>query len=731
MKRKTNKALWFLFIISCFCSLFILSASAAKEVKTDGFVFTVNGSNAILKEYTGSATDVKIPSKVGSAKVTAIGNEAFWSNKIMKTITIPTTVKTIGTAAFNECTSLTKINIPYSVTSVGDAVFWYCTNLKQVIISKNATELGDNMFVGCHKDLTVYVTKGTYSETFIKSLKNINMGYRYITKLSLSASTAKLAIGDSITLTHTVSPSNVYSSSVTYASDNTAVAKVDSKGKVTAVGTGTAVITCTAKDGSKLSVTCKITVTPQKVTAVTTKNLTPDGYTLTWEKTKGATGYKVYKYNTSTKKYEGYKSLSGNSLTIKGQKTGTYVNYKVYAYAKVDGLIYYAVASPVCKAYTARPGKVTGITAKPAHNYINLSWAATDFATGYRVYSYNRETAKYTLLKDTSKTSYKVTSLAPDTCYTFMVKAYLKYDGTTVNASYSPLKDVFTRPDYVSGLSLSEGSVYTTKVTLEWDTLESASGYVISLCDEAGSYVAVKTIEDPTVNYCTVDGLEPGKEHLFKIRSFSDKGGSRLYGYISKTPLSVMTNDRPADADEAFTEFVDAYNSTKSSEESFALISLYTTSDFEGEGREMYEGVITSTEMTGTIYSYLADGTDRNGITTSELLHSGEGETEIGLTDAEVTYFAEDGNGYRIEFTLGDNKTSELFSFADWSRVADENEGFVLTEESCAQATVSAKVQNGFIDDITITVPVTVYFTLGGQEFSFSQTYSATYLFIR
>ena len=729
MKQKANKILLFLFVISCFCSVFFLSAGAANEVKSGDFVFTVDGTSATLKEYNGTAADVKIPSKVGTAKVTAIGNEAFWANKTMKSITIPTTVKVIGTAAFNECTALTKVNVPYSVTMMGDAVFWYCTNLKQVFIPKNTTVIGDNVFVGCHKDLTVYVVKGSFGEKHVSSLKDINMAYRYITSLKLSSSSTKLTLGDSVTLTRTVTPEKVYNSSVTYASDNTAVATVDSKGKVTAVGTGTATITATAKDGSKLTATCRITVVPEKVTSVSVINATPDGYTLTWEKTKGATGYRVYKYNSTTKKYEGYKNVSGNSLKFTGLKVGSYDYYRVYAYAKVGGSVYYAAASSTCKAYTAKPAKVTAVTAKPAHNYINLSWSATDFATGYKLYFYNTETSKYTYIGSTTKTAYKVSGLNPDTSYTFMVRAYMKYNGTTLNASYSPLTEAYTRPDYVSGLSVRENSVYTSRVTLVWDLLPSASGYTVSVDKGTGSYETVAEIKGPSVNYCTVEGLQPGTEYLFKIRAFSDKSGSILYGYISKTPLSVTTNDRPANESEGFGGFTEAYNSVVASDDSFAIISLYETTDFSGESRELYEGVITSSEMSGTLYSYLSEGKDKNGLTAKEILHCGD--LGLSFSDADVTYFDEDGNGYRIDFTLGADKTAELFSFGEWERVADENEGFVLTDETYGDAEVTAKVQNGTLDDITVKVPVTVSFTLDGQQFSFTQTYTATYLFIR
>ena len=69
-----------------------------------------------------------------------------------------------------------------------------------------------------------------------------------------------LAVGDSITLTATVSPDNATNKSVTWSSDDEAVAKVGATtGKVTAEGVGEATITVTTANGGKKA-TCKITV---------------------------------------------------------------------------------------------------------------------------------------------------------------------------------------------------------------------------------------------------------------------------------------------------------------------------------------------------------------------------------------------------------------------------------------------------------------------------------------
>ncbi|MBO4927026.1 MAG: hypothetical protein J5379_02090 [Clostridiales bacterium] len=65
------------------------------------------------------------------------------------------------------------------------------------------------------------------------------------------------------------------------------------------------------------------------------------GVTLTWTKASGADRYNVYKYNTSTGKYDYVASVLGGTLTYTDAsgKKGDY--YKVRAYKRVDGVVYY------------------------------------------------------------------------------------------------------------------------------------------------------------------------------------------------------------------------------------------------------------------------------------------------------------------------------------------------------------------------------------------------------
>ena len=84
-----------------------------------------------------------------------------------------------------------------------------------------------------------------------------------VTDISLSSASTTLNVGDSKTITATVSPSNASNKNVTWTSSNASVATV-SNGTVKAVSPGTATITCTAADGSGKTAKCTVTVNAVK-----------------------------------------------------------------------------------------------------------------------------------------------------------------------------------------------------------------------------------------------------------------------------------------------------------------------------------------------------------------------------------------------------------------------------------------------------------------------------------
>ena len=88
-----------------------------------------------------------------------------------------------------------------------------------------------------------------------------------VTRISLSKK-ATMYTGKKLTLKAKVNPANASNKALTWKSSNTKIAQVASNGVVTGVKAGTVKITATAKDGSRKSATCTVTVR-QSVSKIT------------------------------------------------------------------------------------------------------------------------------------------------------------------------------------------------------------------------------------------------------------------------------------------------------------------------------------------------------------------------------------------------------------------------------------------------------------------------------
>jgi len=177
----------------------------------DGFIIENEGNGIKIIEYTGSKTEVIIPSRIQNLPVTSIGDRAFAFRHYFTSVTIPNSVTSIGDCAFypcslvainvvadntaytsengvlynknkttliaypvrkanntfvipngvtkieknafSQCTNLTSIIIPDSVTNIGEGAFYY-TNLINITLPNSVTFIGNNAF-NCCENLSV------------------------------------------------------------------------------------------------------------------------------------------------------------------------------------------------------------------------------------------------------------------------------------------------------------------------------------------------------------------------------------------------------------------------------------------------------------------------------------------------------------------------------------------------------------------------------------------------
>ncbi len=132
-----------------------------------------------------------------------------------------------------------------SVDSAGNVTF--LTGGKTTIITKMVTQTTDKK--GKIKTKTTTIRRSITVKQLVSSM-------------TLNTTSATIARTQKLKLAASIAPVTASNKKVSWKSSNPKVASVSSSGVVTGKAGGTAIITCTAKDGSGVTVSCTVTVTP-------------------------------------------------------------------------------------------------------------------------------------------------------------------------------------------------------------------------------------------------------------------------------------------------------------------------------------------------------------------------------------------------------------------------------------------------------------------------------------
>ena len=127
----------------------VLVKEDASILNADGIRYRLStDGTATVIGYTGTATDVTIPSTVsngtGTYNVIKIGDEAF-KGKSIESVTIGDNVTDIGKSAFSGCTSLKSVRIGKNTATIGGSAFYDCP-LTYLSVPTSVTTVGDDAF---------------------------------------------------------------------------------------------------------------------------------------------------------------------------------------------------------------------------------------------------------------------------------------------------------------------------------------------------------------------------------------------------------------------------------------------------------------------------------------------------------------------------------------------------------------------------------------------------------
>jgi GH25 family lysozyme M1 (1,4-beta-N-acetylmuramidase)/fibronectin type 3 domain-containing protein len=184
---------------------------------------------------------------------------------------------------------------------------------------------------------------------------------------------------------------------------------------------------------------------------------------------------------------------------------------------------------------TSQPS-VTGQTV----DSITFEWEKTSDALGYRVYRLDPDTGKYKKIATTTDFTYTDTGLSAGTEYTYKIRAYWTIGGTDYTAKYSPVVSASTTVKQVKNLTSSARA--EDSITLSWDAVSKASGYIIYQYDATSDeYLEVASVSGKSNTTYQVTGLSASKEYKFVVGAYRKYNDEKLTGEASEE-LTTRTN---------------------------------------------------------------------------------------------------------------------------------------------------------------------------------------------
>ena len=119
----------------------LVCAAGEFTIPDDGSV-TVIGKNA-FNNASRSRTSITVPEGV-----TEIGENAFYCS-YLKTVSLPSTLKTIGVGAFYGCFYLEDIVLPEGLERIETDAFMHCNKISDITLPDSLTYIGDKAFFEC------------------------------------------------------------------------------------------------------------------------------------------------------------------------------------------------------------------------------------------------------------------------------------------------------------------------------------------------------------------------------------------------------------------------------------------------------------------------------------------------------------------------------------------------------------------------------------------------------
>jgi len=469
--------------------------NACYKLKTVTFLGNIEKIGKSAFAHCTKLESINIPDSVKE-----IEKDTFSCCFALAELKLPAKLEIIGESAFDNCVALTKIILPDTVSKIGYRAFAYCKKL-QFVDFKNVKEIENEAFVNCA--LLEQVVFGTNLEKVGKSAFNLKLNWEtiYVCYRGNEKQWDKISFDKNSTIIYAETHFNyteVHETEyiITKATFNsfgemTRKCKVcnysevvkdffspyhfslskseytyDGKVKTPTVTVRSCMGDLLEKDTDykvtyekgrtnpgKYSVRIDFignyegtkrlyfTIAP-KVTSKVSAVQSTKAIKLTWNKVTGADGYRVYQYNSKTKKWDNIKTTTATSYKVEKLSAGTAYKFRIKAYKKDDGTIWGKATPTFATATKCATPSLTKLTTSGGK--VTFTWSNVSGESGFQVYYSTKKDSGYKKV-----TSYKAnvlkgskSKLTKGKTYYFKVRAYKKTDSGTVFSAWSPVKSI-------------------------------------------------------------------------------------------------------------------------------------------------------------------------------------------------------------------------------------------------------------------------------------------------
>lgn len=182
-------------------------------------------------------------------------------------------------------------------------------------------------------------------------------------------------------------------------------------------------------------------------TSVTSFTSTQTAVRINWTACEGATGYRIYRYDTAQKKYVKVADVGADTLTYRmsGLTAGTKYKFKVIAYASNSaGTTLGKASTPYVTA--TKSAQPTVKKTKTSKSKVRIWWSKVS-CSGYKVQQYDSSTKTWKTVKIVSSktTAATVIGLKSGKSYKFRIVPFTRTSGKTVTGKVSKAVKATTR----------------------------------------------------------------------------------------------------------------------------------------------------------------------------------------------------------------------------------------------------------------------------------------------